>query len=88
MPAGPIYLQVIIRDRDAYGSNLIIITWSGNQVEDYTTYNCLECHQDVDHAIIINRRRSVSGILHTLLGVAVFWKVHIQPDIASNSTDG
>ena len=26
------------------GSNVIILTWSGNQVEDYTTYNCLEFH--------------------------------------------
>ena len=52
------------------GSNVIILTWSGNQVEDYTTQNCLECHKYADHAIIINRRQSVSGILHTLLGVA------------------
>ena len=47
----------------------------------------LECHQDADHAIIINRRRSVSGIIHTLLGVAIFWKVHIQSAITSDSTD-
>ena len=45
------------------GSNVIRLTWSGNQVEDYTTHNCLECHKDEDHAIIINRRRSVSGII-------------------------
>ena len=51
------------------GSNVIIITWSGNQFEDYTTNNCFECHQDDDHAIILKRRRSVSGILYTLLGV-------------------
>ena len=48
----------------------------------------MECHQDADHAIIINIRRSVSGIIHTLLGVAVYWKVHIQLAIASDSTDG
>ena len=45
-------------------------------------------YQDADHARILNRRRSVSGIIHTLLGVAVCWKVHIQPDIASDSTGG
>ena len=70
------------------GSNVISLTWSRNQVEDHTTHNCFEFHQDADHAIIINRRRSVSGIINTLLGVAVCWKVHIQPAIASDSTDG
>ena len=64
-----------------YGSNFIRLTWSGNQVKDHTTQNCLEFHQDADHARILNRRRSVSGIIHTLLGVAVFWKVQIQPAI-------
>ena len=53
------------------GSNFIILTWSGDQVEDYTTHNCLEFHQDADHARILNRRRSVSDILHTFLGAAV-----------------
>ena len=43
---------------DSYdGSNFIRLTWSSNEVEDYTTHNCLECHQDADHARIINRRR-------------------------------
>ena len=54
-----------------YGSNIVRIICNGNQVEDYTTHNCLEFHQDADHAIIINIRLSVSGILHTLLAVAV-----------------
>ena len=53
------------------GSNFIRIIWSGNQVEDYTTQNCLECHQYADHAIIVKIRQSVSCIIHTLLGVAV-----------------
>ena len=70
------------------GSNVIRLTWSGNEVEDHTTHNCLECCQDADHAIIINRRRSVSVIIHTLLVVSLFWKVQIQPAIASHSTDG
>ena len=70
------------------GSNVIRLPWSGNKVEDHITQNCLECHQDADHARILNRRRSVSGIIHTLLGGAVCWKVHIQPAIASDSTDG
>ena len=68
------------------GSNVIRLTWSGNQVEYHTTQKKLECHHDADHARIINRRRSVSGIIYTLLGVAVCWKVQIQPAIASGST--
>ena len=63
------------------GSNFIRLTWSGNQVEYHTTQNILECHQDADHARILNRRRSVSGIIHTLLSVAVCLKVQIQPAI-------
>ena len=70
------------------GSNNTRLTWSGNQVKDHTTQNYLEFHQDADHARILNRRRSVSGIIHTLLCVAVYWKVQIQPDIASDSTGG
>ena len=83
-PHKPIYYPY----NNNYGSNFISLTWSVNQVEDQTTQNCLEFHQDTDHAIIINRRRSVSGIIHTLLGVAFCWKVQIQPAIASDSTDG
>ena len=71
-----------------YGSNVIRLTWSGNQVEDYTTHKCLEYHQYADDARILNRKRSVSGIIHTLLSVAVCWKVRIQPDISSDCTDG
>ena len=32
------------------GSNVIRLTWSGTQVEEYSTQNCLECYQDADHA--------------------------------------
>ena len=39
------------------GSNVIRLTWSANQVENYTNQNFLECHQDADHDIILNRRR-------------------------------
>ena len=53
------------------GSNVIILTWGGNQVEDHTTQNCLEFHQYADHAIILNIRRPVLGVIHTVLGVAV-----------------
>ena len=53
------------------GSNFIRLTWSGNQVEYHTSQNCLECHQYVDHAIILKRRRSFLGIIHILLGVSV-----------------
>ena len=38
-----------------YESNVIRFTWSGNQVEDYTNQNFLEGHQDVYHAITLNR---------------------------------
>ena len=48
-------------------SYFIRLTCSGNQFGDYTTHNCLECHQYVDHAIILNIRCSVSGINYTLL---------------------
>ena len=70
------------------GSNVIRLTWSWNQVEYYTTQNCLEWHQDADHYIIINRKRSVSVIIHTLIGVDFWCKVQIQPSISSDSTDG
>ena len=53
------------------GSNTIRLSWFGNQVEYHTTHIFLECHQDADHAIIINRKWSVSGIFHNLIGVEV-----------------
>ena len=69
------------------GSYFIRLTWSMNKVEDHTTQNFLEFHQYADHARIINRIRSVSGIVHNLFGRAICWKLQIQPDIASESTD-
>ena len=57
------------------GSNVIILKYSGNKVEDYTVHNCLEFRQDTDHPIIINRIQSVSGIIHTFLGAAVCCKL-------------
>ena len=78
---------IIYPSNSYYGSNVIRLTCSGNQVEDYTTQNCLEYHQDADHDRIFNRIRSVSGIIHTLLGISVCWKVYIQPDTASDYTD-
>ena len=62
--------------------------WSGDHVEDYKTHNCLECHQDVDHAQILNIQWSVSGIIHTLIGVDVCWKDQIKPVFYSDPTDG
>ena len=39
-PHKPIYYP-----SDSYdGSNVISITWNGNQVENHITQNCLECH--------------------------------------------
>ena len=55
-----------------YGSNVIRLTWTGDQVEDYKTQNCLEFHQDSDHTRILNIIRSVLVILLNLLGVFVF----------------
>ena len=69
-------------------SNVIRLIWSGIQVANHTTQNFLEFCQDADHAIIINRRRSVSDIIHTFLGVDVCWKVYIQPYIAYYSAYG
>ena len=40
----------------------------------------------MDHDRLLNIRNSVSGILLTLIGVDVFWKVQIKPYIASDST--
>ena len=41
------------------GSNFIRLTWSGSQVEDHKTQNCLECHQYAGHARILNIQRLV-----------------------------
>ena len=76
-PHKPIFYPYNYHD----GSNSIRLTWSGNQVDEHKTQNCLKFHEDADHARIINIRRSFSGILHNLLGVAVYWKVQIKPDI-------
>ena len=70
------------------GSNIIRITWIGNQVEDYTNQNCLQCHKYEDHARNLNIRQKVSGIIHTLLGVYILWKVQIKTAVTSDSTDG
>ena len=52
-------------------SNAIRLTWSGNQVEERTTQHFIQQHQDADHYRILNIKRSVSGNIHTILGVAV-----------------
>ena len=36
----------------------------------------------------MNRRRPVSRIIHTILGVDVFWKVQIQPAVYLEYTGG
>ena len=70
------------------GSNVIRLTWRGNQVEDCATKNFLECHQYSNYARIVNIRLLVSVIIYTLLGDSSCLKVQIQPDVASESTDG
>ena len=60
-----------------HGSNLTRLICSGNQVEYYTTHNCLEFYKVAYHDRLINIIRSVSFIIHTLIGVAVLCKLHI-----------
>ena len=55
-----------------YGSKVIRLIWSGNLVEDYTIQNCPELCQEAYHARILNIRKSVSGIIHNLLGISVY----------------
>ena len=63
-------LKPILSSSNSYdGTNVIKLTWSGNQVEYYITPNCLECHQDVNYTRINTRRWYVSGIIHTIIGV-------------------
>ena len=40
----------------------------------------------MNHPRINNRRWYVSGIINTIIGVLVWWKVQIQTDVASEST--
>ena len=70
------------------GSNSIRLAWTGNQVEDCTTQNCLEWNQYTDHSRIINRIHSLLGIIHDIIDVVVCCKLYIQPHVASESTDG
>ena len=48
----------------------------------------MECHQDSDNARILKIRLPVLGIIHTLVGVSVCWKLQTQPAIESDSSDG
>ena len=41
----------------------------------------------MNHLKINNRRWYVSGIIHTTIGVLVWWKVWIKIDVAYESTD-
>ena len=70
------------------GSNVTILTWSENQVKDNITQNCLERHQNAENIVPFNRRRSFLEIIHTLLGVSLFWRVQIQLAVASEYTEG
>ena len=42
------------------GSNVIRLTWSLNQVEDHTTQNLLECHQDADPGPALSTRGNLA----------------------------
>ena len=57
-------------------------------MEDYTTNNFMYCHQDADHDIIHNKRRFISVNIHNPLDFAVFFKVHSQLSVSSDSNDG
>ena len=83
-----IHKPIFYLSNNYYGFYVISIIWSGYQIEYYTTCNFLECHQDADHVGIINRWKYVSGIIHTLLGVSVCWKIKINNSVSSYSTYG
>ena len=68
-------------------SNLIRIKRSEYQVEDYKTHNCIELHQDQDHAIILNRRWPFSGIIHNIIDIVLLWKINIQPAVEFEPSD-
>ena len=55
-------------------------------MEDYTTKNNLDYHQDADHSWILNICQYVAVIIHTLLGGTICCKLKIQPEVASNYT--
>ena len=40
------------------------------------------------YAQVLNIRKSFSGIIHNILGAAVWWKLYIQPAVESDFTDG
>ena len=40
----------------------------------------------MNHPRINNIIWYVSGLIHTIIGVLVWWKVHIKTDVASEST--
>ena len=56
-------------------------------MEYYTTQNFLACHQYADHVQIISRWWYVYGIINTLLDIYFFWRIKIQPDVDSDSTE-
>ena len=57
--------------------NIIIMEWIGGKYGYQLTQNCLELHQDNNH---YNNLQGclIYGIVHTLLGVAISWRVQIQ----------
>ena len=69
------------------GSYVTMLIYSWTQAEDYNNHNCIEFHQYADHSIILNIRPSVLGIIHTVLGVSSWYKVHIKPSATSYYTD-
>ena len=48
----------------------------------------MERKKYTDHAQILNRRRYVSVIMKTLLGIIVLWKLQMNPYVTSDSTNG
>ena len=90
------HFHVFKVSRDAFNILLIILT---NQYSTLPTHikgltlsdlhaanNFMEFHKYVYHAHIIDRIRSMSDTIHTILVVVVCYKVQINPSIDYDST--
>lgn len=60
--------------------------WSRNEFEDFSFANCLAAHQDSSFSPDKILRSSFAGIMHTILGTIIDWKVK-KLILPINSTD-
>lgn len=70
------------------GSKITRLIWGGNKAEEYTTQTFLEFHLYADHTLILNIKRPLLEIIHTIIGIKVCCKLQIQPAASSDSTAG